>query len=125
MITEDSIRTNTHIDAPTAARLTELWNASYPHMRKILTDVIRANRAAESPLVDVPRLEGVRRDLGQVDRGTYRPCTHGAPLFSSLSVLGLVRDVVAVLPLGSTHAGGVYRLAAALSDSVQSPKASL
>lgn len=70
-----TIRTHEHLDTDQAAHLAALWTATYPAMREILDLVIRANRATDHPVVDVPRLVRVRRELGQIDRGTYRPCT--------------------------------------------------
>lgn len=96
------------------------WATTYPHMRAILDAVIRANRGADHPHVDVPRLERVRRDLGQLDRGTYRPCTQSPPAWCPTSAFGLVRAVANVTSLGHPLAGANHRLAADLADEVAS-----
>lgn len=118
-----TIHPSRRIDEAAAVRLTGLWNAAYPGMREVLDAVIRANRGTAHPRVDVRGLETVRRELGQVDRGTHRPCTRSEPAFSPHIALSLVRAVIDVVPLGSPHAGGIYRLAAELADVTTRPAA--
>lgn len=94
------------------------WTDAYPHMRTILTAVITANRGADHPLVDVTCLERVRHALGQLDRGTYRPCTQSPPGWCPTSAFRLVRTVANVTSLGHPQAGAIHRLAADLADEV-------
>lgn len=94
----------------------EAWAATYPAMRNILDTVIRANRPAATPVVDVRRLERVRLELGQLHRGTHRPCTQSPPAFSPFAAFSLVREVCETTPLGHPATGAIYRLAAELAD---------
>ncbi|GAA3312105.1 hypothetical protein GCM10020295_83050 [Streptomyces cinereospinus] len=66
---------NRFVTSSRTQRIADRWNAAYPAMRTILDTVIQAQRAAQQPTVDVARLERVRRELGQQDRGTFRACT--------------------------------------------------
>jgi hypothetical protein len=90
-------------------------------MRAVLDTVIHANRAAQRPVADVPHLERVRRQFGQLHRGTYRPCTQSPPAYCPWTAFRLVRDVLAVVPLGHPQAGALYRLAADLADQIAQP----
>jgi hypothetical protein len=92
------------------------WPAVYPAMRQILDAVIRANRGVSRPVADVSRLERVRLELGQLDRGTHRPCTQSPPAFSPFAAFSLVREVCETTPLGHPATGAIYRLAADLAD---------
>ncbi|MGW3491514.1 hypothetical protein [Streptomyces sp. NPDC001054] len=116
VLTVATVRTYRQLDLAVAQRLVEHWSDAYPAMRTILDSVITAQRAAESPTVDLRRLEGTRRELGQVDRGTYRVCTRSAPSFSPTNAGWMVRDVIAVTYVGHPDAGAIYRLAAELAD---------
>lgn len=116
MTTIGIVRTSRHLDQDQAAQVTALWTAAYPAMREILDSVIRVQRGADRPTVDIPGLGRIRRELGQMDRGTYRACTHGEPAFSPASAYGLIRGVLDVTSLGSPHAGDIHRLAAVLAD---------
>jgi hypothetical protein len=120
-ITPATLRTYRHLTATQADHLAELWNATYPAMREILDRVIRANRGTDRPVADVPRLERVRRELGQIDRGTHRPCTQSPPGFSPTEAYILVGWVLEATSLGSPHAGGIHRLAAELADLMTTP----
>lgn len=115
-LTVETVVTNQDIDWASAEQLVERWKAAYPAMRTILDTVIAAQRQAERLTVDLSRLERVRRELGQVDRGTHRVCTRSAPFFSPTEAGWLVRDVIDVMPLAHPQAGAVYRLAAELAD---------
>ncbi|MFF7954161.1 hypothetical protein [Streptomyces griseorubiginosus] len=117
MLTTEMVR-DRFIGEDDAARVAALWNEVYPAVRERLTTVIRAQRESAQPTVDVARLEQVRRELGQLDRGTFRPCTRSRPAFSESAAYGLLRDVVAVTGLGSPYAGALHRLAAVLADLV-------
>ncbi|MFF2132421.1 hypothetical protein ACFVW1_45225 [Streptomyces olivochromogenes] len=115
-LTVEQVLTNRHIDQARAERLVEYWSTAYPAMRTILDTVIAAQRRAERPTVDLPRLENARRELGQVDRGTHRGCTRSAPFFSPTIVGWLVRHVIDIMHIGHSQAGAIYRLAAELAD---------
>jgi hypothetical protein len=65
------------------------WADTYLAMRTILDTVIKAQRGARRPTADVPSLIRVRRDLGQLDRGTYQPCTQSA----TAAILRLAADL--------------------------------
>ncbi|MEW1926359.1 hypothetical protein [Streptomyces sp. NPDC088360] len=71
MLTTDSVPTR-FLTETQAQRIVDHWNQVYPAMRAVLDTVIRAQRGAEQQTVDVARLERVRRELGQLDRGTFR-----------------------------------------------------
>ncbi|THA61723.1 hypothetical protein E6R60_36000 [Streptomyces sp. A0642] len=103
-----------------AQRIAARWNGVYPAMRSILDTVIKAQREAGRPTVDVPRLEQVRREMGQQDRGTFKVCTHDPGAFSVHSAFSQVREVVAVTSIGHPDAGPILRLAGALADLVAS-----
>ncbi|WP_455355959.1 hypothetical protein [Streptomyces sp. SYSU K217416] len=100
--------------------IAERWNAVYPAMRTILDTVIRAQRGADRPTVDVAKLEQVRRELGQLDRGTFKACTRSPGAFSVFDAFSQVREVVAVTSIGHAGAGAILRLAGALADVVAS-----
>ncbi|MDQ0943304.1 hypothetical protein [Streptomyces sp. V1I1] len=116
MLTTQTVRTNPHLTDDQAAHIVALWTAAYPAMRETLDTVIHAQRGADRRTVDIPRLERTRRALGQIDRGTYRPCTRSTPAFSPTSAYFLVRNVLNVTSLGSPHVGAIHRLAAELAD---------
>ncbi|MFK0203460.1 hypothetical protein [Streptomyces lavendulae] len=116
MLTTETVRTNPNISEDQALRVVELWTIAYPEMRTILDRVIKAQREFEKPTRDVKQLEQVRLELGQLDRGNYRGCTRGGPMFSAYAAHGAVHDVLNVTPLGHPGAGGVYRLAGELAD---------
>ncbi|MFY0516074.1 hypothetical protein ACOMD4_37665 [Streptomyces anulatus] len=101
-------------------RITGRWNAVYPAMRSILDTVITARRDAERPTADVVRLERVRREMGQQDRGAFKVCAHDPGAFSISAAFHQVREVVAVTPIGHPDAGALLRLAGALADLVAS-----
>lgn len=92
------------------------WPELYPRMRKILDTVIKGQRTARRPTLDVPSLVHVRRDLGQLDRGTYQTCTRLPGGWSSFAAFRLVREVITVTPLGHPDAAAILRLAADLAD---------
>ncbi|WP_424893456.1 hypothetical protein [Streptomyces sp. XH2] len=116
MLTTETVRTNRYLDEDQAARVVELWNAAYPGMREILDTVIRAKREAHQPSTDIERLEQVRRELGQMDRGTYRDCKRGPAVFRPSASWGHLLRVLKATPIGSPHAGSIHRLAAELAD---------
>ncbi|MFD4412423.1 hypothetical protein [Streptomyces sp. NPDC058475] len=109
---------NRFVTETQAQRIADRWNAVYPAMRNILDDVIRAQRGAERPTVDVARLERVRREMGQQDRGTFKSCTRSPGAFSVSHAFSQVRRVVAVTSIGHPDAGEILRLCAELADAV-------
>jgi hypothetical protein len=92
------------------------WADTYPAMRTILDTVIKAQRGARRPTADVPSLIRVRRDLGQLDRGTYQPCAQSPTAWSSYAAFRLVREVINTTPLGHPATAAILRLAADLAD---------
>lgn len=134
MTTAATVRGTGRIDDITAGDIANLWNAAYPTMRTILTASINGLRdrirregwkQADLPKADwgssrdlgakLARLEGVRRGLGQLDRGTYRGCTRSPGSFSPTYAYWAVRDVLAATSSGDRNLAAVYELAAILS----------
>ncbi|WP_433407000.1 hypothetical protein [Streptomyces sp. CA-146814] len=111
---------NRFVTEPQAHHIADRWNRVYPAMRTILDTVIKAQRAAELPTVDIARLERVRREMGQQDRGNFKLCTHDSGAFSISDAFSQVREVVNVTPIGHADAGAILRLAGALADLVAS-----
>ena len=109
---------NRFVTALQEQAIADRWNAVYPAMRNILDAVIKAQRGAERPTVDVARLERVRRELGQQDRGTFKGCTRSPGSFSISSAYTQVREVLAVTSIGDPDAGAIHRLAGELADAV-------
>lgn len=98
--------------------IAEHWNGVYPAMRSILDAVIKAQRGTDRPTVDVAELEQVRRELGQLDRGTFKACTRSPGAFSIHNALSHVHAVLNVTSKGHPDAGPIYRLAGELADVV-------
>ncbi|WP_330335786.1 hypothetical protein OHS33_39325 (plasmid) [Streptomyces sp. NBC_00536] len=130
MLTTDSVTTR-FIDDDQAQRITGHWNAVYPRMREILTSAIDAQRAAEQPsgdprpalvrelwpaTADLAMLEGVRRDLGQLDRGTFKDCACSTGAFSVGEARDRVHQVLNITSTGDPALGAIYRLAGELAD---------
>lgn len=93
----------------------ELWTAAYPTMRVMLDGIIRGRRSVAAGAEHFVQL---RRSLGQLDRGTYKPCTRSrgcGPADSPISTMALLRDVLALVPVGSPAAGLLYRLASVVA----------
>jgi len=109
---------NRFITQSQAEDIADRWNGAYPAMRSILDAVIKAQRGAERPTVDVARLERVRRELGQQDRGTFKGCTRSPGAFSVSSAYVQVREVLAVTSIGDPDAGAIHRLAGELADAI-------
>lgn len=109
---------NRFVTTSQAQRIADRWNRVYPAMRAILDGVIKAQRGAERPTVDVARLERVRREMGQQDRGAYKACTRSPGAFSVSHAFAQVREVVNVTSIGHADAGAILRLCAELADAV-------
>lgn len=134
MITTATVRDSGRLDDTTAGTLATQWNAAYPTMRTILNAAItslRARMEREAWTQDslqpedrgsgrdlgakLARMEGLRRGLGQLDRGTYRGCTRSPGGFSPTSAYWSVRDFLAVTTNGDRGLADVYDLAAHLA----------
>ncbi|MBD0844207.1 hypothetical protein [Streptomyces sp. TRM68416] len=109
---------NRFVTSSRPQRIANRWNAAYPAMGTILDTVIQAQRAAQQPTVDVARLERVRRELGQQDRGTFKACTRSPGGFSIIDAFSQVREVVNVTSIDHADAGAILRLCAELADAV-------
>lgn len=109
---------NTQLIADTTRQepsIEELWAAAYPTMRTILDNIINGRRAVNA---NVDSYVQLRLGLGQLDRGTYKPCTRSygcGPADSPMSTMSLLRKVLAVVPVGSPAAGLLYRLASTVA----------
>lgn len=93
----------------------ELWPTAYPAMRARLDDIIRSRRALSA---DATACVELRRALGQLDRGAYKPCTRSRgidPTESPLSTMRLLQSVLYLLPAGSPDAPILYRLASVVA----------
>ncbi|MFI0901838.1 hypothetical protein [Streptomyces sp. NPDC020983] len=115
MLTTDSVRTR-HIGEATAQDIADQWNSVYPAMREILDTVIAAQCGAQHPTADVPALDKLRRELGQLDRGEFTSCTRSTGEFSVYSALVRVQEVLNVTSVGAPEKGSIYRLAGTLAD---------
>ncbi len=115
MLTTDSVTTR-FIDADRAQRIVDHWNPLYPTMRAVLDTVIKAQRTAERPTVDVARLETARRELGQLHRATFKSCTRSPGGFSHHYALVHVQEVLGVTSNGHPAKGALHRLAGELAD---------
>ncbi|MGH8966331.1 MAG: hypothetical protein ACRDXB_13525, partial [Actinomycetes bacterium] len=60
--------------------------------------------------------EDLRRDLGQLDRGTHKPCTRSPGCFSVTAAYMAVRNLISLSSLNSEGMASVYRLAAELAE---------
>lgn len=107
------------IEQPTA------WPTTYPAMKSVLDALIKTNRGARRPAVDVTSLQRVRRDLGQLDRGTYQACTRSPHGWNSFAAFRLVREVACVTPLGHPDAPAFFRLAADIAELNAAARAAL
>lgn len=143
MLTAATIRSHGRVDDTTATRIADLWNAAYPVMRESATarvDAFRrqvrdeiwnaipdlSNPHAETLRAFTPteatvrrRLkdaEGLRRELGQLDRGAHRACTRSPGGFSTLAAYRAVRAFLDATTLNDRGLAAVYQLAAALAD---------
>ncbi|MFJ9748901.1 hypothetical protein [Streptomyces chartreusis] len=134
MITAATVRDSGRLDDTTASTLADQWNAAYPTMRRILNASINGLRAriereewtaarlrpedqgsGRDLSAKLARMEGLRRGLGQLDRGTYRGCTRSPGGFSPTSAYWSVRDFLAVTTTGDHGLSDVYELAAHLA----------
>ncbi|WP_328436959.1 hypothetical protein OHA71_06615 [Streptomyces sp. NBC_00444] len=144
MLTTATVRHHGHTDEPTAAHITNLWNAAYPTMRTIATaridayrrqlhdrvwdidpthphaDVLRAYTPTEPALRRrLKNTEELRRTLGQLDRGTHRACTQSPGGFNIHSAYTAVRALLNATGLNDHGLADIYRLAAALAEAAE------
>lgn len=140
MLTADTVHRSGRVDRAGAARIADQWNAAYPVMREVATSFIDGMRASirnESWKVDpkhphaeflrqctpseadirarLKSAEDLRRELGQLDRGTHRACTRSVGGFSPSYAYTAVRSLLDLTSLNSTGLAVVYRLMATLS----------
>lgn len=144
MTTAATIRSHGRLDDTTATRIAALWNAAYPTMRTIATTRIDAYRRqvrdeawnidpnhphAEALQAHAPteatirrrlsNLETLRRELGQLDRGTHRACTRSPGGFSTLSAYSAVRALLGATSVNDHGLAAVYQLAAVLAETAE------
>jgi hypothetical protein len=136
-----TVREYAGISTDRSADIVRLWNAAYPVMRQITSGYVNSMRdyvEREGWVVDpdhpradilsqytVPEdkarrklrfAEELRRELGQLDRGTHKGCTRSPGGFTITAAYSRVRSVVGLSSLGTEGMGSVYRLAAALAE---------
>lgn len=124
-----------------AESLADLWNAAYPLMRAIATRRVEYLRTSvkdktwevdpEHPAAEALRqstpseakfrrrlklAEDLRRELGQLDRGTHKLCTCSPGSFTVTGAYMLVRRLIDITSLSSEGLPAVYRLAAVLAE---------
>lgn len=124
-----------------AEHLADLWNAAYPSMREIASGSIAALRTSikakswevdpSHPQAEVLRkcvsseqklrrklklAEDLRRDLGQLDRGTHKLCTRSPGSFTVTGAYMAVRNLIRITSLNSGGLPAVFRLAAVLAE---------
>lgn len=131
-----------HFSYAEAEHLADLWNRAYPAMRKIATgyveglrlsvegktweidpkhpqaEILQAYATPEGKIRRKLKLaEDLRRDLGQLDRGTHKLCTRSPGCFTVTGAYMAVRNLIKVSSLGSEGLGNVFLLAAVLAES--------
>lgn len=140
MLTTATARAHGRLDETSASHLAEQWNTAYPTMRKVVTRQIAADRRyiaeqgwkidpdsaaaefrqahARTEIVARHSLrlaEELRRTLGQLDRGTHRPCTRSPQGFSVTSAYWAVRDVLPMTTINDRDLSDLYQLASLLA----------
>lgn len=141
MLDADLVFDTGHFSYADAEHLADLWNTAYPAMREIATRYINGKKIAiegrswevdpnhpqaealrqllpkEAELTRrMKRVETLRRELGQLDRGTHKPCTRSPGCFSVTAAYMAVRSLLSVSSLSSEGLAPVYRLAAELAE---------
>lgn len=144
MTTTATVRDHGRLDDVTATRIADRWNAAYPTMRTITTarvdsyrrqvqdraweidpthpraDVLAAYTPTEAQLRHrLKNAEDLRRQLGQLDRGTHRACTRSPGGFSILAAYSAVRALLARTSVNDHGLAAVYELAAVLADAAE------
>ncbi|MGC4891068.1 hypothetical protein [Micromonospora sp. DT227] len=133
MLTVADIRSHdTRIDTDTAHTIAHHWNTAYPHMRAALTRWIEARRHQLTTANDadqaiaheeIKNRERLRREIGQLDRGTFRQCTRSPGCFSTSAALSLVPQVIDTACWYDPGLAHMYRLAAVLVDAINAKHA--
>lgn len=141
MLTADMVYETGHFSYADAEYLADRWNQGYPAMRQIATGYIEGMRTyieqekwaidPDHPHADVLQAyatpenkarrklklaEELRRDLGQLDRGTHKPCTRSPGCFSVTAAYMTVRGLIGLTSLNSEGMPSIYRLAADLAE---------
>lgn len=141
MLDADLVHETGHFSYADAEHLADLWNRAYPAMRKIATGYIEGQRTyieREGWVIDpthrhaevlqayaVPEgkarrklklAEELRRDLGQLDRGTHKLCTRSPGSFTVTGAYMAVRNLISLTSLNSEGLPLIYRLAADLAE---------
>ena len=144
MTTTADVRNHGRIDTTTATRITHHWNTAYPTMRAIATaridsyrrqvqdraweiddthpraDALRAYALTEPQLRRrLKNAETLRRELGQLDRGTHRACTQSPGGFTILAAYTTVRALLARTSVNDHGLAAVYQLAAVLAEAAE------
>ena len=126
---------NFWVDEVTASRIADLWNTAYPGMRADLTaEIKRVTPLAETAddadgrwKGHILRAKKVRKELAQLDNGTYRGCTRSPGGFSTYGALTAASDLMNMRAgrLTGPNAGNVFRLLAELADTTAARDAQL
>lgn len=141
MLDADLVHETGHFSYADAEHLADLWNRAYPAMRQIITRYIESQREyierrgwvidPNHPHAEVLQeratperkaryrlklSEELRRDLGQLDRGTHKPCTRSPGCFSVTAAYMAVRSLISHSSLNSEGLADIYRLAAELAE---------
>lgn len=141
MLTAELVHETGHFSYAEAEHLTDLWNRAYPAMRQISTGYIEGTRKyieREGWVIDpahrhaevlqayatpekkarrkLKLAEDLRRDLGQLDRGTHKPCTRSPGCFSVTAAYLAVRNLIGISSLSSEGLASVFLLAAELAE---------
>lgn len=135
-ITSADVRSLNHwIDEATATYIADLWNTAYPGMRTTLTEEIKrvtpfaetGDEHSDHWKGHLLRAKKTRRELAQLDNGTYKGCTRSPGGFSVSGALCTVSALVHMRAgyLARPNDGNVYRLLAELSDSTAARHAEL
>jgi hypothetical protein len=137
MLTAELVHETGHFSYADAEHLADLWNRAYPVMRQIATLYIEGQRAyieREGWVIDpahphaevlqaekkvrrkLKLAEELRRDLGQLDRGTHKMCTRSPGGFTVTGAYMAVRNLLNISSLSSEGLASVFRLAAELAE---------
>jgi hypothetical protein len=141
MLDAELVHETGHFSYADAEHLADLWNRAYPVMRQIATLYIEGMRAyieREGWVIDpahrhaevlqayttpekkarrkLKLAEELRRDLGQLDRGTHKLCTRSPGGFTVTGAYMAVRNLLNISSLSSEGLASVFRLAAELAE---------
>lgn len=141
MLTAELVHETGHFSYADAEHLADLWNRAYPEMRKIVTGYIEGQRAyieREGWVIDpshphaevlqayatpekkvrrkLKLAEDLRRELGQLDRGTHKLCTRSPGGFTVTGAYMAVRNLIRISSLNSEGLAQIFLLAAGLTE---------